>query len=83
VFTTPERSFKPTVMFFGLKNSPTTFKTIMNEILQDLINTEKVASFIDDVIIRTETKERHNKLVEEMVKRVAEKNLYVKLEKYK
>jgi len=70
-------------MFFGLKNSPTTFKTIMNEILQDLINTEKVASFIDDVIIRTETKERHNKLVEEMVKRVAEKNLYVKLEKYK
>jgi len=24
-FTTPERSFEPTVMFFGLTNSPATF----------------------------------------------------------
>jgi len=24
-FTTPEESFKPTVMFFGLTNSPATF----------------------------------------------------------
>ena len=33
VFTTPEGSFKPTVMLFGLMNSPTTFQTIMNKIL--------------------------------------------------
>ena len=55
----------------------------MNEILQDLINTGKVASFIDNVIIGTEEKEGHNKLVEETVKRLAENNLYVKLEKCK
>jgi len=46
-FTTLEGSFKPTVMFFGLTNSSTTFQTIMNEILWDLTNTEKVVSFID------------------------------------
>jgi len=50
----------------------------MNEILQDLINTGKVASFIDDVIIRTEGEEEHDELVEEVVRRLAENNLYVK-----
>ena len=55
----------------------------MNEILQDLINTGKVASFIDDVIIGTEREEEHDELVEEVVRRLAENNLYVKLEKYK
>ena len=55
---------------------------MMNEILQDLINTGKVVSFIDDVIIWTEG-EGHDELVKEVVKRLAENNLYVKPEKYK
>jgi len=56
----------------------------MNEILWDLINTGKVVSFIDNVIIKTEEgEEEHDKLVEEVVKRLAENNLYVKLEKCK
>jgi len=55
----------------------------MNEILQDLINTGKVASFINNIIIGTETEEGHNELVEEVVRRLAENNLYVKLEKCK
>ena len=37
-FTTPEGSFEPTVMFFGLTNSPATFQAMMNELLRDLIN---------------------------------------------
>ena len=82
-FTIPEGSFELTVMFFGLMNSPATFQTMMNEILQDLINTGKVASFIDDIIVRTEGEEGHNKLVEEVVRRLAENDLYVKPEKYK
>jgi len=56
---------------------------MMNKILQDLINTGKVASFIDPVIIRMETEKKHDEMVEEVVKRLAENNLYVKLEKYK
>ena len=47
-FTTPEGFFEPTVMFFGLTNSPATFQAMMNELLRDLINTGKVAAFIDD-----------------------------------
>jgi len=55
----------------------------MNKILWDLINTSKVVSFIDDIIIGTETEEEHDKLVEEVVKRLAENNLYVKPKKCK
>ena len=55
----------------------------MNEILQDLINTEEIASFIDNVIVGTEKEEEYNKIVKKVVKRLAENDLYVKLEKYK
>jgi len=81
VFTIPEGSFKLTVIFFGLTNSPATFQTMINEILWDLINTGKVASFIDDIIIGTEGEERHEELVEEIVRRLAENDLYIKPEK--
>ena len=42
-----------------------------------------MASFIDNVIMGTEEEEGHDKVVEEVVKRLAKNNLYVKLEKYK
>ena len=82
MFTTPEELFKLTVMFFRLTNSLATFQAMMNEILWDFINTGRMTSFINDVIIGTESEERHNKLVE-VVKRLAENNLYMKLEKCK
>ena len=53
-FMIPERLFEPTVIFFRLTNSLVTFQTIINKILQDLINTGKVASFIENVIVGTE-----------------------------
>jgi len=56
VFTILEGLFKSTVMFFRLTNLPATFQTIMNKILCDLINTRKVASFIDNIIIEIEEK---------------------------
>ena len=59
------------------------FQMMMNKILRNLINTRKVASFIDNVIVGTEEKKGYNEVVEEVVKRLAEKNLYVKLEKCK
>jgi len=82
-FTTSEGSFEPMVMFFRLTNSPATFQAMINELLRDLINTGKVVVFIDDVIVGTEDEERHDELVAEIVKRLEENDLYVKLEKYK
>ena len=74
-------SFKPTVMFFGMTNSPATFQAIMNEILRDLINEGKVTAFVDNVLVGTEMEEGHDKIVEEILRRLEENDLYIKLEK--
>ena len=55
----------------------------MNKILRDLINTGKVVSFINNVIIETEEEEGHDKIVKEVIKILAENNLYVKPKKCK
>jgi len=83
VFTTPKGSFEPTVMFFGLTNSPAISQAMMNELLRDLINIEKVVAFIDDVIVGTEDEEGHDEMVAEVIRRLEENNLYVKPEKCK
>ena len=51
--------------------------------IQDLINTGKVASFIDDVIIGTEIEKGYDEIIKEVVKWLVENDLYVKPEKYK
>jgi len=73
--------YEPTVMFFGLTNLPATFQAIMNNILRDLINTGEVAAFMDNVLVETEEEKGHNEIAEEMLKRIEENNLYIKLEK--
>ena len=56
---------------------------MINEILWNLVNTGEMASFIDDIIVGTKEEKEHDEVVEEVVKRLAENNLYVKPEKYK
>ena len=73
--------FEPTVMFFGMTNLPATFQTMINEILKDMINEEKVVAFVDDVLVGTETEEGHDEVMEEVLRRLEKNNLYVKLEK--
>ena len=82
-FTIPEGSFEFIVIFFGLINSPAIFQIIINKLLRDLINTEKVAAFIDDIIVGMEIEKGHDKIVVEVIKRLEENDLYVKPEKYK
>ena len=55
----------------------------MNRILWNLINTRKGVSFIDNVIVGIEQEEGHDEVVEKIVKRLAENDLYVKPEKCK
>jgi len=75
-------SFELIVMFFGMTNSPATFQAIMNEILRDMINEGKVAASVDNMLVGTETEEGHDEIVEEVLRRLEENDLYVKPEKY-
>jgi len=76
-------AYKPTIMYFGLTNSPATFQTIMNNLFWDLINQGNTATFIDDILVATNIEEGYNELVEEVLRRLEENDLFVKPEKCK
>jgi len=80
-FSMPEGLFEPTVMFFGLTNSPAMFQAMMNDLLRDLVVEEKIAVFIDDVMVATEIEEEHDKIMKEVLRRLEENDLFVKPEK--
>ena len=46
-----------------------------------MIEVKGVAAFIDDIMVGIETEEGHNDIVKEVLRRMAENDLFVKLEK--
>ena len=53
----------------------------MNDLLRDIIEKGEVVVFINDMIIAIETEEGYNKIMEEVLKRMEENYLFMKLEK--
>jgi len=51
---------------------------MMNNMLRDLVVEEKVAMFIDNVMVVTEIEEEHDEIVEEVLRRLEENDLFVK-----
>jgi len=82
-FTTHIGAYEPTVMYFGLINSPATFQTMINNLFRDLINQGDMVTFIDDILVAIDMEEEHDELVEEVLKRLEENDLFVKPEKCK
>ena len=80
-FLTKWGLFEPTIMFFGLTNSPATFQTMMNHIFRDLIRKGKVLVYMDDIIIFTNNLEEHHKLTRKVLEILHQNNLYLKPEK--
>jgi len=80
-FSMSENVFEPTGIFFALTKSLVTFQTMMNNLLRNIIETKDVVVFIDDVMVGIETEKRHDNIVEEVLRKMAENNLFVKPEK--
>jgi len=53
----------------------------MNDLLGDMIEAGDVSAFIYNVMVGKETEEGHNNIVEELLRRMAENDLFVKPEK--
>jgi len=82
-FTIHIGAYEHTVMYFGLTNSPATFQMMMNDLFHDLINQGDTATFIDNILVAMDTEEGHDELVEDILKRLEENDLFVKPEKCK
>ena len=54
----------------------------MNNLLRDIIKVGDMIVFIDDIIIGTEINEGHDDIIEEVLRRMMENDLFVKPKKY-
>src|SRR5271168_3057160 len=57
-FKTNRGLFEPTVMFFGMTNSPATFQSMMDSIFEDMIMAKEVIIYMDDILIFANTLEK-------------------------
>ena len=89
-FLTPEGLFEPTVMFFGLTNSPATFQMMMNTIFRKEVTEGWLLVYMDNIAVHTkpkagETKEQHLAqhwdLTHHILDKLEKEDLYLKLEK--
>ncbi|SJL13289.1 uncharacterized protein ARMOST_16729 [Armillaria ostoyae] len=80
-FRTNRGLFEPTIMFFGLTNSPATFQWMMNDIFKDLISEGKVTIYLDDILIFTKDLDEHRHIVRRVLQRLRENKLFLKAEK--
>jgi hypothetical protein len=80
-FRTNRGLFEPLVMYFGLTNSPATFQTMMNEILQDLITEGIVSVYLDDILIFTNLLEEHHRITHLILDCMRKHKLYLRPEK--
>jgi Reverse transcriptase (RNA-dependent DNA polymerase) len=80
-FKTNRGLFEPTVMFFGLCNSPATFQAMMNDIFQDMIDKGWIVIYMDDILIFSKDLGEHQERTRRVLQRLQEHDLYLKAEK--
>jgi hypothetical protein len=91
-FLTPEGLFEPTVMFFGLTNSPATFQMMMNTIFRREVAQGWLSVYMDDIAIHTrphanksdpQHRKWHEMLTHQILQKLHDNDLYLKPSKCK
>ena len=79
-FSTFLGTYKFNVMAYGLRNAPSTFQRLVNNVFQDLL-WKNVVIFIDDLCVFTPDMDTHVKILEEVFSRIRENNLKCNVKK--
>jgi hypothetical protein len=80
-FRTNKGLFEPTVMFFGMCNSPATFQSMMDSLFGDLIEEGIVIIYMDDIFLFAKTQEDLEANTKRVLQRLRENDLYLKPKK--
>ncbi|KAK3507321.1 hypothetical protein QTP70_014296, partial [Hemibagrus guttatus] len=81
-FHTTHGHYEYRVMPFGLTNAPAVFQALINGVFQDLLG-KWVIAYINDILVYSTSMEEHVCHVREVLSRLQQHHLYVKLEKCK
>ena len=80
-FKTNKGLFEPTVMFFGMCNSPATFQAMMDDTFSDLIDEGIIIVYMDDILIFAKDKETLERNTKKVLDRLQKKDLFLKPKK--
>jgi len=80
-FKTKFGLFEPTVMFFGLTNSPATFQRLMDSIFAEEIAEGWLTVYMDDILIASESREDLAEKTRLVLQKLQNNDLYLKPEK--
>ena len=70
--------FEPTVMFFGMCNSPATFQSMMDAIFSDMIDDNILIIYMDDIFIFAPDESTLTKNTRKVLARLQENDLFLK-----
>ncbi|KAK3530419.1 hypothetical protein QTP86_024464 [Hemibagrus guttatus] len=79
-FHTTHSHYEYCVMPFDLTNTPAVFQALIGGVFQDLLG-RGVIAYIDDILVYSASMEDHVRQVREVLARLQQHHLYVKLEK--
>jgi hypothetical protein len=80
-FKTNKGLFEPTVMFFGMCNSPATFQSMMDSIFLDLTDECIVIIYMDDIFLFAKDPKTLELNTKKVLQRLQENDLYLKPKK--
>jgi hypothetical protein len=79
-FSTADGHFEYLRMPFGLKSAPSTFQSLMNNILSELIG-NRCLVYVDDILILGETLKEHNSKLRDVFQKLREFNIKIEPDK--
>jgi hypothetical protein len=77
-FKTNKGLFEPTVMFFGMCNSPATFQAMMDDTFSDMIDEGIIIAYMDNIFLFTPDNAMLTKNTKRVLARLRENNLFLK-----
>lgn len=80
-FVTPLGQYEFLRMPFGLRNAPSVFQRFVNRIFSDMVRSDKIIIYLDDIMIATENIEDHLRIIKEVFERLVENNLELRNDK--
>jgi hypothetical protein len=82
-FKTNRGLYEPTVMFFGMCNSPATFQAMMDEIFKNEIEENLIIVYMNDILAFSKTIDGLKKIKQIILEKAREYDLYFKAKKCK